>query len=128
MITQGMLAEIEASMLRSFTRTANKITPLSQRENNFLGTAKYKEEFVKEFITNVQERRPTLHQEIIKGGYKDYPRLADKVYRLIEEKIRRELTTSLMSRKGLDEAAFNKLIRELKLDVRNVFYENYFGN
>ncbi|MEK6845487.1 MAG: hypothetical protein AABY26_01905, partial [Nanoarchaeota archaeon] len=68
MITQNLLFEMETAMLRSFNRASAKVTPLSKLENNFVGTSKYKEEFIKLFLTEMEERRPQFHQEIVKGG------------------------------------------------------------
>lgn len=123
-----MITELEASMLRSFARANAKVSPMSQREKNFLTGAKYKEEFMVEFMTNMESRKPTFEQEVAKGGYKDTSRLATSVYRLVEDKIRRELTQKLLGNKGLDEVAVSKVIREIKVEMRNVFYENYFEN
>lgn len=123
MITQNLLLELESGMLRAFNRASAKVTPLSQLENNFMGTSKYKEEFIQLFMREMEERRSAIHNEIIKGEHKNYPSLADKVYRLVEEKLRRELTNSLLKRAPLDEAAIKKIIRELKVEVRSIFYE-----
>lgn len=119
--------ELEASMLRSFARANAKVIPMSQREKNFLTGAKYKEEFMTEFMTNMETRKPIFEREISKGGYKDTARLAASVYRIVEDKIRRELTQKLFGNKGLDEAGVNKIIRDIKIEMRDVFYENYFG-
>ena len=123
MITQNLLFEMETAMLRSFNRASAKVTPLSKLENNFVGTSKYKEEFIKLFLTEMEERRPQFHQEIVKGGHKNFPLLADKIYRMTENKLRHELTNSLLKRNPLDDAALKKIIRELKVEVRDIFYE-----
>ena len=115
-------------MLRSFARANAKVIPMGQREKNFLTSANYKEEFMKEFMTNMETRRTVIEQEVTKGGYKDTTRLTNNVYRLVEDKMKRELTQKLMGSKGLDEAGVGKVIREIKTEMRNVFYENYFGN
>ncbi|MEK6845126.1 MAG: hypothetical protein AABY26_00085, partial [Nanoarchaeota archaeon] len=54
---------------------------------------------------------------------KNFPLLADKIYRMTENKLRHELTNSLLKRNPLDDAALKKIIRELKVEVRDIFYE-----
>jgi|GEM_PF-1683876 len=127
MITQGMVGEVETVMLRSFSRTNGKVAPMQQRQNNFLSSANYKEEFMKEFMSNVQERKTHLEQEIEKGGYRDSTRLTVSVHRLIESKLRNAITSRLLGDKGLDEATFQRVVRETKTEMRNLFYENYFS-
>ncbi|MEK6938790.1 MAG: hypothetical protein AABX04_07150 [Nanoarchaeota archaeon] len=127
MITQGMVGEVETAMLRAFGRTNSKIVPMAQREKNFLSSASYKEEFVKEFMNQVQDRKPHLELEIEKGGYRDVSRLAVNVHRLVESKVRNGLTQRLLTDKGVDETTMLRLVREVKTEMRNLFYENYFG-
>lgn len=127
MITQGMLGEVETCMLRSFARTNGKVAPLSGREKNFLSSANYKEEFVKEFTSAMQERHSVLVKEIEKGGYREPVRLATNVHRLVESKLRAELSSRLLGNKGLDPAGFQRIVREVKNEMRNLFYENYFS-
>lgn len=122
-----MVGEVETAMLRSFARTNGKVAPLQQRQHNFLNSANYKEEFMKEFMINVQERKTHLEKEIEKGGYRDPARLTVSVHRLIESKLRSEITSRLIGDKGLDEAGFQKVVREIKSEMRNLFYENYFS-
>lgn len=127
MITQGMIGEVEIAMLRAFGRTNSKVIPLAQRDKNFLSSANYKEEFVKEFMRQVQDRKPQLELEIEKGGYRDVPRLAVSVHRLVESKVRSGLTQRLLTDKGVDEPTMVRIVREVKAEMRNLFYENYFG-
>jgi len=126
MITQGMVGEVETCMLRSFSRTNSKVAPLAGRQKNFLSSANYKEEFIREFTTAMQERHSILVKEIEKGGYRDSVRLATNVHRLVESKLRAELSTRLISDKGLDQTGFQRIVRDVKNEMRNVFYENYF--
>ena len=79
MITQSFLLEFEGSLLRSFAKASRKVTPRSQREPNFLGNAQFKEEFVKEFLTALQERKPTLENEVLKGGHRNYEDLTKSI-------------------------------------------------
>ncbi len=122
MITQTFLLEFESSLLRSFAKASRKVTPRSQREPNFLGNAQFKEEFMKEFLTALQERKPTLENEVLKGGHRNYEDLTRSIFTLVEDTLRSNLTTHLLNQQGLDQAAFEKVVRGLKNDVRTIFY------
>lgn len=127
MITQGMVGEVETCMLRSFARTSGKVAPLAGRQKNFLSSANYKEDFIREFSSAMKERYPLLVKEIEKGGYRDPERLATSVHRLVESKLRAEISSRLLGDKGLDQNGFQKIVRDVKNEMRNVFYENYFS-
>jgi len=114
--------EMEAAMLRSYRRAADKVSP--QTQGNFLLSANIKDAFVKEFMKNMQERRPTIETEIQKGGYRNnYTTLTDNVYKKIEERIRAELTSALVQQQ--DTVTIQKFIRNIGQELRSVFYDNY---
>jgi hypothetical protein len=37
------------------------------------------------------------------------------------------MTRSSLSNKGFDQASFEKMVRDLKTEVRDVFYKGYLG-
>ncbi len=125
MITQGFLIELESSMLRSFARASRS---LAQGGQGILSTAQFNERFAKEFMQHLQERRGLLEQEIRQGGHEDYSKIADNVYRVVEQQVRSALTGKSLHDHKLDEYAFRKTVRDVKTDVRSAFYERYFSN
>lgn len=136
MITQKMLYEIELAMLRAYARASRKIAKaktakkepnvFGQNEQKAVSLAACRDLFVKEFVTSVKEKRSVFEQEIAEGGYRDPAKLADVVYNLIESRLNSELTQKFMKQKSLDENSFRKMVSDLKIDLREVFYENYF--
>lgn len=123
MITQSLLRELESALLRSYARTSQKVVPMEKREQNFISTANYQEEFIKAFMEHAREKRAVIELEIQKGGYIHYPQLAETVYRTVEDKIRRELTTNSLNRKGIDQATFSKLVQKIKYDIQPIFFQ-----
>lgn len=143
MITQKMLYEIELAMLRAYARASRKIAKAKtakkgknaasgqneqneQNEQNVVSLTACRDLFVKEFVTSVKEKRSLFEKEIAEGGYRDPAKLADVAYNLIESRLNSELTQRLMKHKMLDENSFRKMVGDLKIDLREVFYENYF--
>ncbi len=125
MITQDFLLELESSLLRSFARASRGVTPRGQREPNFLGSVKFKEEFMKEFMQVMQQRRPVLEKEIVKGGHP--PSITENIFRLVEDAVRQQLSRELMNYKSFDEKSFQKVIATVKERAREEFYKNYLG-
>lgn len=127
MITQEFLNELESALLRSYAKALRNTLPRNQRDPNFLGSAHYKEDFVKEFMAVFQLRQEILQQLIEQGGHRDPVQLMGRVSRAVEDKVRTVLTQKMLSHKTLDETAFRGLLRDFKTEVRSVFYEGYLG-
>ncbi len=124
MITQSLLRELESALLRSYARTSQKVVSMDKRDQNFISTANYQEEFIKAFMEHAREKRAVIELEIQKGGYINYPHLTETVYRTVEDKMRRELTTNSLNRKGIDPAAFSKLVQRIKNDIQPIFFQS----
>lgn len=116
------------ALYRSFGRANGKVTSRSKHLPNFVGDTTYKEEVVKIFSEVLQERRSVLESEILKGGHKNTTEMFSKVSAMVENKVRATMTKSSLSNKGFDQAAFEKMVRDLKTEVRNVFYKGYLGD
>ena len=127
MITQDFVKELEMALYRSFGRANTKIKSRSEHAPNFVGDTTYKEEVVKIFSDVLLERRPVLESEILKGGHKNAADMFSKVSAMVENKIRATMTRSSLSNKGFDQASFEKMVRDLKVEVRDVFYKGYLG-
>lgn len=128
MITQNFVKELEMALYRSYGRANSSVRSRSQHEPNFLGDTTYKEQVVKIFAEVLQERRPVLESEISKGGHQNTAEMFSKVSALVENKVRATMTRSSLSNKGFDQAAFEKMARDLKTEVRDVFYKGYLGS
>ena len=115
------------ALYRSFGRTNTKIKSRSEHHPNFVGDTTYKEEVVKVFTTVLQERRPVLESEIFKGGHQNTAEMFSKVSAMVENKVRATMTRSSLASKGFDQASFEKMVRDLKVEVRDVFYKGYLG-
>ncbi len=124
MITQSLLRELESALLRSYARTSQKVVSMDKREQNFISTANYQEEFIKAFMEHAREKRAVIELEIQKGGYINYPQLTETMYRTVEDKMRRELTTNSLNRKGIDQATFSKLVQKIKSDIQPIFFQS----
>jgi replicative superfamily II helicase len=97
---------------------------MDKREQNFISTANYQEEFIKAFMEHAREKRAVIELEIQKGGYINYPQLTETMYRTVEDKMRRELTTNSLNRKGIDQATFSKLVQKIKSDIQPIFFQS----
>ncbi len=128
MITQNFVKEFEMALYRSYGRANTKIKSRSEHHHNFVGDTTYKEEVVKVFTNVLQERRPVLENEILKGGHQNSAELFSKVTSMVENKVRASVTKSSLSHRGFDQAAFEKMVRDLKVEVRDVFYKGYLGD
>lgn len=115
------------ALYRSFGRANGRINNRSQHQPNFMGDTTYKEDVVKIFNEVLQERRPILESEILKGGHKNTAEMFSKVTSMVENKVRATMTRSSLSNKGFDQSSFEKMVRDLKTEVRNVFYKGYLG-
>ena len=124
MITQNFLFELESSMLRSFARAQRALTGETK---GVLAGAQYNERFAKEFMRHLQERRGLLEQEIRQGGHEEYAKIADNVYKVVEQQVRSALTGKSLHERKLDEYTFRKTVRDVKTEVRSAFYERYFS-
>lgn len=127
MITQDFVKELEMALYRSYGRANSKIKSRSEHQPNFVGDTTYKEEVVRVFTEVLQERKPVLESEILKGGHKNTDEMFSKVSSMVENKVRMTMTRSTLSNKGFDQAAFEKMVRDLKVEVRDVFYKGYLG-
>ena len=127
MITQDFVKELEMALYRSYGRANTKIKSRREHKPNFVGDTTYKEEVVKIFSSVLQERKPVLESEILKGGHKNTAEMFSKVTSMVENKVRMTMTRSTLASKGFDQASFEKMVRDLKVEVRDVFYKGYLG-
>ena len=127
MITQDFVKELEMALYRSYGRANSKIKSRSEHQPNFVGDTTYKEEVVKIFSSVMQERKPVLESEILKGGHKNTAEMFSKVTSLVENKVRSTMTRSSLASKGFDQSSFEKMVRDLKVEVRDIFYKGYLG-
>ncbi|MDO8511138.1 MAG: hypothetical protein Q7S55_03150 [Nanoarchaeota archaeon] len=127
MITQDFVKELEMALYRSFGRANTKIKSRSEHHPNFVGDTTYKEEVVKVFTSVLQERKTILESEILKGGHHNTAEMFSKVTSMVENKVRTTMTRSSLSNKGFDQASFEKMVRDLKVEVRDIFYKGYLG-
>lgn len=128
MITQDFVKEFEMALYRSYGRAGTKIKSRSEHQPNFVGDTTYKEDVVRIFNEVMQERKPVLESEILKGGHKNTAEMFSKVSSMVENKVRTTMTRSSLSNKGFDQASFEKMARDLKVEVRDVFYKGYLGS
>ena len=124
MISQEFLNEVELAMLRGFGRANNQTTPRGQREANFLGSAQYKEEFVKQLMSVLEERKTVLAKSIMTAGHNPV-KVIGKLYPIIENKVREELTRNSLNYKTMNEKAFGKVIQDVKKEIPDLFYEDH---
>ncbi len=122
MITQSFLTEFELSLLKSFNRASRKNIVITGNESNFIGVSKYQNEFLTSFMDAFKEQHGILGRELRKGG-NDPAKLMDKISREVESKVR----MSLFQKSRLDANLFQGIARDLKKDIRNVFYDNYLS-
>ena len=124
MISQEFLNEVELAMLRGYGRANNQTTPRGQREANFLGSAQYKEEFVKQLMSVLEERKAVLAKSIMTAGHNPV-KVIGKLYPIIENKVREELTRNSLNYKTMNEKAFGKVIQDVKKEIPDLFYEDH---
>ncbi len=122
MITQSFLTEFELSLLKSYNRASKKNIVIAGNESNFIGASKYQNEFLAAFMDAFKEQHAILERELRKGG-NNPEKLMDKILKEVESKVR----MSLFQKSRLDQTAFQTIARDLKKDIRSVFYENYLN-
>ena len=128
MITQDFVKELEMALYRSYGRANSAIKNRSAHQPNFVGDTMHKEAVVKVFTEVLLERKVVLESEILKGGHKNTAVMFSKVASMVENKVRMTMTRSSLSNKGFEQATFEKMVRDLKTEVRDVFYKGYLGD
>lgn len=121
MITQSFLMEFELGLLRAYNRAARKVE--GKKGSDVSSRAQVREEFMKEFMGTFSQEHSVLGWEIEKGGH-DSAKLLQKISKEVEGKVR----TFLLQKEPKDRATFERMVRDLKNDIRNVFYERYLGS
>ena len=117
MITQDFLLEYEIKLIKAFNR-ANRNKPLGSSSGGYLEAAKTRESFVADFGVAFREGSEHLVREIAKGGYNPTDKF-ERVARDAEAK----LSQYLYSKDNrLDIVSFERLARDWKTQVRDVFY------
>ncbi len=117
MITQDFLLEYEIKLIKAFNR-ANRNKPLSNNPGGYLEAAKTREAFVAEFGVAFRESSEHLVREIAKGGYNPVEKF-ERVARDVEAKLSKHLYAK---DNKLDIVGFERLARDWKGEVREVFY------
>jgi hypothetical protein len=120
MITQGFLMEFELGLLRAYNRAARKVE--GKKSSDVSSRAQVREDFIREFMGTFSQEHSVLGWEIEKGGH-DSSKLLQKISKEVEGKVR----TFLLQKEPKDRATFERMVRDLKNDIRNVFYERYLG-
>ncbi len=120
MITQNFLMEFELCLLRAYNHAARKVE--GKKGSDVSSRAHLREDFVKEFMNTFGEQHSVLGWEIEKGGH-DSAKLLQKISKEVEGKVR----TFLLQKEPTDKKTFERLVRDLKNDIRSVFYERYLG-
>ena len=123
MITQDFLLEYEMTLLKAYNRASHSMTNETSKDANYLSQSKKREHFVKEFMLAFREQEVMLSKEILKGGHPDAAKLLQKIGQDVESKLR----SAFYGKENLDRPAFQKVLRDLKTDVRSVFYERYLS-
>ncbi len=122
MITQAFLTEFELCLLKSYNRASKKNIIIGGNESNFIGASKYQNEFLGAFMEAFKEQHSILERELRRGG-NNPDKLMDKIAKEVESKVR----MTLYQKSRLDSLAFQNIARDLKKDIRSVFYENYLN-
>lgn len=120
MITQGFLMEFELCLLRAYNRAARKVE--GKKGSDVSSRAYVRTDFMKEFLDTFSQQQSVLGWEIQKGGH-DSGKMLPKISKEVEGKVQ----TFLLQKEPKDRAAFERMVRALKNDIRNVFYERYLG-
>jgi len=122
MITQGFLTEFELSLLKAYNRANSQSIIISGNESNFVGASRFQNEFIKSFMDAFQQQRHILERELRKGGNNP-----DKIMEKINNEVEAKLRKVLFHNSRLDQQTFQNIAREMKKDIRNVFYDNYLS-
>lgn len=127
MITQQFLLELESAILRSYARAHRKIGTFSMGSDIVQGM-NYTENFMAEFRNGLAERKPVIEEQIRMGGHlKDYSKLSDKVFSMVENRVKANLNSTILQKKTADDKVVQQVIDNLKKDVRDLFYTGYLG-
>ncbi len=127
MITQQFLLELESAILRSYARAHRKIGTFSMGGDIVQGM-NYTESFMAEFRNGLIERKPVIEEQIRMGGHlKDYSKLSDKVFSMVENRVKANLNSTILQKKTADDKVVQQVIDNLKKDVRDLFYEGYLA-
>ena len=127
MITQQFLVELESAILRSYARAHRKVGSFSTGSDIVQGM-NYTESFMNEFRNGMAERKPVIEEQIRMGGHaKDYPKLSDKVFSMVENRVKANLNSTILQKKTADDRVVRKVAEEIKKDVRDLFYQGYLG-
>src|SRR3989338_8925769 len=116
MITQGFITEYELLLIRSF-RKATKAQP-SSGGPNFFYAVQGRDQFMREFMAAFRENGGLLTSEITRGGYRAPAEFFERVARDVEAK----LQYHFIRQDKMEQLQFERLVRQWKLDVRNLFY------
>ena len=74
------------------------------------------------------ERKPVIEEQIRLGGHaKEYSKLSDKVFSMVENQVKANLNSTILQKKTADDRVVRKVIDNLKKDVRDLFYSGYLG-
>lgn len=123
MITQGFLTEFELSLLKAYNRANSQSIIISGNESNFVGASRYQNEFIQNFMNVFHQQRSILDRELRKGG-NNPDKMMEKINREVESKLRNVLFHTAR----LDQQTFQNLARDMKKEIRNVFYDNYLSS
>ncbi|MBS3166286.1 hypothetical protein J4444_04140 [Candidatus Woesearchaeota archaeon] len=119
-VTQDFLTEFELSLIRCYNKAAKKGTPTLGA--NVVSAATTRNDFSKEFMATFNAQREVLEREIRKGGHGDYDKVFNNIVREVEGKVQ-----SATLRNQIERVAFEKVIRDLKVNIRSAFYDGYLG-
>ncbi len=116
MITQDFIREFEIALLKGYNRASRAATP--KVGATIVEAAKTQEQFMNAFLAAFQEQSANLEQEIGRGGHRDTSRLLMSIQKLVGAKVR-----TLLLRGTPTSGTFQRVVRELRNDIRTVFYE-----
>lgn len=124
MITQDFLLQFEMALLRAYAKASRQGLPTDGNNTNFINAANSRNSFTQTFMNTFEERNIILEREIRAGGHHDPENLVLSLNRMIENK----LNSALFHKNNqLTSEQFQQALRELKRDVRNIFYEKYLS-
>ncbi len=125
MITLNFTTEFEILLIKAYAQANRRVSIQSGVSTNFLGAAQQRSGFVKEYMKIFGENCQLLDSEVRKGGHANSSEIMGKVSTLVESK----LNSALFHKDNrLDEASFRQVVRDLKKDVRTVFYDGYLSS
>jgi len=117
MITQSFLTEFEVALFKAYNRSSRNSTPITGNESNFAGASKYQNEFITQFMKTFQEQHAVLERELRRGS-NDPTQLMNKINSEVEAKLR----NALFHKPKMDQTVFDGIAKELRRDIRSVFY------